>query len=682
MKLPFLRRLLSLVMVCGWAVSTSAELPSSDQRASKVKDQNTPWKFTEPKSKSEWQARAKDIREHALVSCGLWPMPEKTPLNAQVFGKVERDGYSIEKVHFQTYPGFYLAGNLYRPLGKGSGPFPAVLNPHGHWNNGRMADDPGGSIAARCISFARMGMVAFSYDMVGYNDTIQLGKHRAFFLRPELQLWSINLMGLQTWNSIRALDFLETLPDVDPKRLACTGESGGGTQTFMLGAVDDRLALQAPIVMVSHSMQGGCQCENAPGLRLDHFNVEIAGVAAPRPQILVAATGDWTKATMTTEGPALERIYALFKANDKLRYKIFDFNHNYNQTSREAVYAWFNRWLLRQPDAPSFPEAAYKKEPDADLRVFPGDKLPADALTEAPFIRSLIEAAKTQVQQLKPVDRKTYAHFKEIMTPAYRHTLALEFPERGIEAEMLSPGEGANYTSANMAVGRTGKGDRIPVTIFYPRKDAAKSMIVLVHPQGRSALMNKQGEPLGLAKTLVDRGLSVLLLDTFMTGQLYNAAAADARKTFDKMFTTYNRTDLQERVQDIVTVCALAQNHSKLGRRPTTVVGMGRAGAWALLAAPAADAVVADCDGLDTSNEQVLLSAALFSPGFLKMGGFECPTALAASNPLVLHNTGSRFGTSFVRAAYTALGTSKLYREEANRMEDEAVADVILRMKK
>src|SRR5678815_4276720 len=177
--------------------------------------------------------------------------------------------------------------------------------------------------------------------MVGYNDTTQVD-HR-FANNPSNQLWNVSLMGLQTWNSIRALDFLESLPDVDKGRLACTGESGGGTQTFMLGAIDSRLKVQAPIVMVSHSMQGGCLCENAPGLRVDYSNMEIAAVPAPRPQILVAATGDWTKMTMTVEGPAIERIYKLFNANDKLRYTIFDFDHNYNQTSREAVYGWYGK---------------------------------------------------------------------------------------------------------------------------------------------------------------------------------------------------------------------------------------------------------------------------------------------------------------------------------------------------
>src|SRR6185369_3783732 len=273
------------------------------QDASAIRTLNTPRTFPPVNSRAEWQERAKEIREQILVSCGLWP---EKPHNMEALRSrpIERDGYSIERVWIRTYPGFYLGGNLYRPLGKGNGPFPGVLNPHGHWANGRMADTADGSIAARCISFARQGMVAFSYDMVGYNDTrfpdattnrALYETHRTFGTNRTDQLWSVSLMGLQTRNSIRALDFLAALPDVDKRRLACTGESGGGTQTFMLGAVDERLAVQAPIVMVSHTMQGGCSCENAPGLRIEYSNMEIAAAAAPRPQKLVAATGDWTK---------------------------------------------------------------------------------------------------------------------------------------------------------------------------------------------------------------------------------------------------------------------------------------------------------------------------------------------------------------------------------------------------
>src|SRR5438445_7801996 len=224
-------------------------------------------------------------------------------------------------------------------------------------------------------------------------------------------------MGLQTWNSIRALDCLESLPEVDKKRLACTGESGGGTQTFMLGAVDDRLAAQAPVVMVSHVMQGGCGCENMPGLRVEYSNMEIAAAAAPRPQIMVAATGDWTKDMPKVEGPAVESIYRLFGAPEKLRYVQFDFGHNYNQTSREAVYDWFGHVLLDHPDSVSLKEAPYTKEPDADLRVFPDGQLPADALTEEQLIASLKKRAQDRLAALLPRDKASIENFQRVMLP-------------------------------------------------------------------------------------------------------------------------------------------------------------------------------------------------------------------------------------------------------------------------
>src|SRR5207247_9039593 len=175
----------------------------------------------------------------------------------------------------------------------------------------------------------------------------------------------------------------------------------------MLGAVDDRLAAEAPVVMVSHSMRGGCSCENAPGLRVEYSNMEIAAVPAPRPQILVAATGDWTRMTLTVEGPAVASTYQWFHAGDRLRYVRFDFNHNYNQTSREAVYEWFGKWLLKQPDASSLKEAAYTKEPDAELRVWPDAKLPAGALPEKEFIHSLIQRDRAQLDALRPRDRES-----------------------------------------------------------------------------------------------------------------------------------------------------------------------------------------------------------------------------------------------------------------------------------
>jgi dienelactone hydrolase len=654
------------------------ETPKPDQ----PKTLNTLRTFPEVQSKAEWQQRAKEIREQVLVSAGLWPMPERTPLRTHIFGKVERDGYSVEKVHLQTRPGFYLGGNLYRPLGKGKGPFPGILNPHGHWGNGRMADTKDGSIAARCISFARQGMVAFSYDMVGYNDTFFPDhgevpadkfyvRHRRFATNEVNQLWNISQMGLQTWNSIRALDFLESLPDVDKKRLACTGESGGGTQTFMLGAIEDRLAVQAPIVMVSHSMQGGCSCENMPGLRVEYSNMEIAAAAATRPQILVAASGDWTKDTPTVEGPAIEKIYRLLGAPDNLRYVRFDFGHNYNQTSREAVYEWFGKWLLRHPNPASLKEAPYTKEPDADLRVFSESKLPDDAVTEAHFIEALKRERQQAWQSLGPKNKRGFEKFKQVIEPAWRHTLQVSWPKIQTQVSMPSISRGGAVMTSEAVINRLGESQKISAVYFAPRKiseQTAPKIVILADASDQTDFLNKDGSPASLAKRVLDNGHAALVVKRFSTPEPANQ--------FANFFSTYNRTKAQERVRDLLTLCSVARTIEPEKARSCQVVlvGAGRVGLWSLLAAPGADAVVADCARIDTSDDETLLSSDLFVPGLRAIGSFEGPLILAAPHPLLVHNVGTHFQTESIRSSYKALGAGKKLRQESSRLsEDEIV---------
>src|SRR5947207_1360920 len=291
-----------------------------------------------------WAPRAKYLRDHVLASAGLLPMPERTPLGPVVFDEIAHADYTVSKVYFESLPGFFVTGNLYRPTG--AGPFPAILSPHGHWTYGRLENTPVASIPGRAIGLARLGFVVFTYDMIGFNDSTQLTHE--FGGRRE-SLWGLSLGGLQLWNSIRALDFLESLPQVRRDRIGVTGESGGGTQTFLLAAVDDRVAAAAPVNMISLHMQGGCLCENLPGLRLETNNLEIAATIAPRPLLMVSGTGDWTNETMEVEFPEMRRFYALFGAEDHVAAARFDAEHNYNRASREAMYAWMVRWLQDAP---------------------------------------------------------------------------------------------------------------------------------------------------------------------------------------------------------------------------------------------------------------------------------------------------------------------------------------------
>src|SRR5579864_7599350 len=296
-------------------------------------------------------------------------MPEKIPLRPVIHGKIDRDDYTIEKVYFASYPGHYVSGNLYRPKQK-NGKRPGVLCPHGHWQEGRFYDagdkaaqaqmDQGAEkttegahfpLQARCAQLARMGCVVFHYDMVGYADSQQI-THREGFTDAQAELRLQSFMGLQTYNSIRALDFLLSLPDVDPKRVGVTGASGGGTQTFLLCAVDNRPTVAFPAVMVSTAMQGGCVCENCSYLRRGTGNIELAALFAPKP-LAMSGADDWTIDIETKGLPELQALYRLLGAPDNVMAKAFlQFGHNYNQVSREVMYNFFNKHLqlgLKEP---------------------------------------------------------------------------------------------------------------------------------------------------------------------------------------------------------------------------------------------------------------------------------------------------------------------------------------------
>src|SRR5712692_6657314 len=353
--------------------------------------------FTMPvyKTRAEWEARAAKLRRQILFAAGLEPLPARNPLTPQIFGRIENKDYSIEKVLLQTLPGYYLGGNLYRPLGR-TGQLPAVLTPHGHWNYGRLEHQPLCSIPARAINLARQGYIVFSYDMVGYNDTVQTP--HAFGNARE-QLWLFGPLGLQLWNSIRSVDFLLSLPEVDARRIAMTRESGGGTQTFLATAVDERIHYSAPVNMISAIMQGGSPCENAPGLRLGTSNLEIGALMAPRPMLMIAATGDWTRNTPKEEYPALRSIYELYDKAAELEMIQIDAPHNYNQQSREAMYRFLGKRVLGDGDEKKFAERNIRLEKLQDMLALYGRALPPNALGYQQLVEQWIAGATRQSEE-------------------------------------------------------------------------------------------------------------------------------------------------------------------------------------------------------------------------------------------------------------------------------------------
>ncbi len=296
----------------------------------------------------EWEAYAVWLRRQARVSLALLPEPPRCPLNARVFGGWEENGVRCEKVYFESLPGLYVTGNLFRPV-RAKHPLAVILSPHGHLLDSRLQDyHPDICLPARGFFLAKMGAAVLVYDMVGYADNCQLPHSVA----PDTA-WGLSLMALQTWNSIRALDFLLDLPGVDARRVGVTGESGGGTQTFTLASVDERVTAAAPINMIAADFHGGCLCENAPLLRVAANNLELARLCAPKPLFLGSCTQDWTRLTPEREMPAMRAVYNLYRAGGKLSGVHVDAPHNYNRQTREAAYAFFARHLFHGMTPPT-----------------------------------------------------------------------------------------------------------------------------------------------------------------------------------------------------------------------------------------------------------------------------------------------------------------------------------------
>jgi len=285
-----------------------------------------------------WKKRAKQIRAHILKGAGLEKFPEKCPLKP-IFGEKRAfDGYQVQNVAFESLPGVYVTGSLYTPT-QVQGILPGILTVEGHWDlptdYGRYRPEA----QKRFASMARMGAMVWAYDAVGFGQLADFGWRH---VHPRS-------LRQQLWNSIRGVDFLISM-GVDPKRIGMTGASGGGTQTFLLTAVEDRIAVSVPVVMVSSYFFGGCICESGmPIHKSKNFqtnNVEIAATAAPRPMLLISCGGDWTKRTPEIEYPHCKYIYGLFGKSDLVENAHFPAEkHDYGDSKRAAVYVFFAKHL-------------------------------------------------------------------------------------------------------------------------------------------------------------------------------------------------------------------------------------------------------------------------------------------------------------------------------------------------
>ena len=663
-----------------FAASTPRVLPPErlpdDARLAPLKDLDGYFPFTPPASKAEWEARSALVRRRILVSQGLWPMPAKTPLNAVIHGRVDCGEYTVEKVFFESAPGFVVTGNLYRPK-TAAGRRPGVLFAHGHWTDARLSESTelelrreiangeerfaeGGRsrFQSMCVQLVRMGCVVWQWDMLGNSDSQQISMalaHKFARQRPEMNSpdrWGLyspqaesrlqSVMGLQTLNCIRSLDFLLSLPDVDPERVAMTGASGGGTQTMLLGGIDPRVRLAFPAVMVSTAMQGGCTCENACLLRSGTGNVEFAGLFAPKPLGMTCAD-DWTREMPVKGFPELKRLYALLGAPEAVMLKRGEhFPHNYNAVSRSAFYGWINRHFKLGFPEPVI-ERDYRVLSRADLTVWDAQH-PAPKAADPDFERSLChwldQDARRQI-----TEAAASSNFRAAWLPALE--IVLDGAFKDVPAPEWVPGSSrprAGWIEETGLLRVPARRQELPAVLCRPAKPAGRSVLWL-SDTGKAGLYTAEGELRGEIRRLVEGGVAVLGIDLIYQGEFLAGNAPFQQTPIVKnpresgAYTFgYNPAVFAWRVQDALAAVQFLKTTFKPGDRVSLAAldGSGPCGAAArALCGPEIDRAVLGGNGFRFANVRDLHDPG-FLPGGAKYGDLPGLLACAAPAPALV----------------------------------------------
>ncbi|MCY2994838.1 MAG: acetylxylan esterase [Planctomycetota bacterium] len=657
---------------------------AEDGRLQPQKDLNGYFPFDPPASLNAWELRKEQVRRQILVAAGLWPMPAKNPLNAVIHGKIDRGEYTVEKVYFESAPGFFVTGNLYRPKNI-QGRVPGVLFAHGHAKDARfsrsspdatrrqIADgaerfENGGRAPyqARLVQLARMGCVVWHWDMLSDSDSIQLSRqlvHGFAKQRPEMNTtenWGLYspqaeahcqcIMGLQTLNSVRGLDFLLSLPEVDPDRVAITGESGGGTQTMLLAAIDDRIKLSFPVVMVSTAMQGGCTCENASLLRVNTGNVEFAALFAPKPQGMNTAD-DWTKEMSTKGFPELQKLYAAYGKKEQVFLQRGEhFPHNYNAVTRSAFYTFLNKHFKLGQPAPVI-EQDFDPLASEQLTVW-DDQHPAPKAADPEFERKLLkyftEDGNKQLRAAAATDKGLH----EIIRPAVEVLVGRTYANAGaVEWQDRDEQDRGDYREVTGTLRNKTHGEEVKSVWLYPKQGNGR-VVVWLADSGKAALKNEH------VLKLVRGGTAVVGADLLFQGGepvKQTRVVANPREFAGYTFG-YNHALFAQRTHDVLTIVTYlrkAQAGSRPNPKHVAVAGWGSAGpivaAARALAGEAIDRAAVDTQGFRFG--QVLdYRDPMFLPGAAKYLDVSGLLTLNAPHPLWLAGEGDKpevFGAKF-----------------------------------
>ncbi|WDI40098.1 alpha/beta hydrolase family protein [Bremerella sp. P1] len=669
-----------------------------DARLAPPKDLEGYFPFSPPASAAQWNVRAEEVRTQLKVALGLWPMPPKTPLNYEVVGRREFEDYAVSNVRFESVPGLFVTGNLYEPLGK-EGPFPGVLCPHGHWANGRyyVADakalkeqlesgaetDPVAAenpIQARSVHLARMGCVVFQVDMLGYADSQQLsfdlvhkfGKQRPEmntnerwgFFSPQAESHLQSVMGLQIWNCIRSLDVLESLSSVDKSRLAITGASGGATQTMLVAAIDPRVAVSFPAVMVSTAMQGGCTCENCSLLRVGTGNVEFAALFAPKPQGLTSAD-DWTVEFETKGFPDLKKLYGLLDAEDQVQLTArTEFKHNYNAIARKAMYELFNKQFDLNA---STEERPFQRLGIEELSVWTDENRPSyEPEFERDLLGTLTKQSEEQIQPLLSGDAAAFGKYRQMVNAALEVIVGWHQPAADqLDFDVKNKQQQEDFLMIAGLLHNEKNKSQLPALFLYPNENWNGHTVLWLSKDGKSGVFDEGGRLKSEVAKLVSSGISVASIDMIYQGEFlpdgqpFQETPRVENKREAAAYTLgYNRSIAVERVHDILAMAAFMRGHDRQPKSIGLVAldpNMAALGSVALATqSDAFDFGVLKTDGFRFGHVDSIRSPDLI-PGGAKYG--DVPGFLAMASPMLLRVMGEdKASEKPVRLAYEREG--------------------------
>lgn len=302
---------------------------------------------------ADWERHRQQLRQTLLTCAGLWPLPERVPLDPRATEPLDHEWCTVQRVYYQVWPGVYNDGFLYLPKTFAEQPAPAVLNPHGHWTGGNTHPD----VQARCLVLAKFGYVVFSPFQQHFED-LPIG---------------VSHQTVMIWNNIRALDYLESRPEVDRDRIGCTGCSGGGLQTQMLLAVDERVKAATIVgmtcdyreILFPYALH--CGCNHFPNVMRYTDQPELSTLNLPRP-VQYLTMDDWTHSFREDNYPTIQALYAANGAAGRTDCRYWATPHLYEKQKREVMYAWMERWLRGR-------DVAAGSVPEPEVTTFPPEEL-------------------------------------------------------------------------------------------------------------------------------------------------------------------------------------------------------------------------------------------------------------------------------------------------------------------